>query len=343
VSRTHAWILAPALALAGCSEAPVERTLQIVTGHESDAFSKDPAVTAIHIEAKSVNGTTFSADTTPGGSFDLGDVPEDEPLVVEVSGTSADGSVVVRGRSLTGILPGGFASPNIPVFVQRIGTWARPPGELERAHVDAPVAVIGEQYLMSSGGSGAAGANGAADAKLSDFYDLLTWNGGAATDAMPHVARSIVGRPNGMLLIGEDGATFVDTTGTDYEVSWPAPTGSFADIAGGRVVESPDGSSYVVGPTRTSTPSQTVLVVGSDFALSVLKTTVARKGAASAWAPSVGLVVVAGNASGSGLEVLSEGGSAFAARDFAADATEGAAAVVVDEGTMALVGGIDAG
>ncbi len=341
MDRHFGWLVAAALLGGGCTDEPIERTLQIVTGHETDTFSAAPAVTKIRIEAKTASGATFVAETTPGGTFDLGEVPEEEPLVVEVTGTSAEGAAVVRGRSLSGIVPGAFASADIPVFVQRVGTWARPPGELVRAHVEAPAAVLGEQYLVTTGGSAAASAEGAADAKLGDFYDLLGW-GPAVTEAFAQTARSIVGRPGGMLLVGDLGASSVDTSGTAYDVAWPDSAGSFADVAGGQVVESPSGTSFVVGATRRSAASREVLAVSAGGALSVFRLVTARKGAAAAWAPGVGLVVACGSTDGAGFEVLAEGGTGFGARDMPADATEGAAAVVAGEGKMALVGGIDA-
>ncbi|MDI1447716.1 hypothetical protein [Polyangium sp. 6x1] len=333
------WLVAAALLGSGCSEEPIERTLQIVTGHEEDTFSAAPAVTKVRIEAKTASGTSFAAETTPGGTFDLGDVPDDEPLGVEMTGTTADGATVVRGRSLTGIVPSAFVS-NVPVFVQRVGRWARPPGGLVRAHVDAPVAVFGEQYLVTTGGSAAASADGAAEVRLGDSYDLLGW-GPAVADAYPLEARTIVGRPSGMMLVGDAGATAVDASGM-YAVAWPESAGTFADVAGGLVVESPSGTSYVVGATRAGTATDEVLAVSAEGVLSVLRLSAARKGAAAAWAPGVGLVVAAGSASAAGFEVLPEDGTAFVPRDMPADATEGAAAVVAGDGRMALVGGIDA-
>jgi len=330
-----------ALLASGCGEEPIERTLQIVTGHEEDTFSAAPAVTKIRIEAKTTTGTTFAAETTPGGTFDLGDVPEGEPLGVEVTGTTAEGATVVRGRSLTGIVPGAFASEDIPVFVQRVGTWARPPGGLVRAHVDAPGAVLGERFLLTTGGSTAASATGAAEVRLGDSYDLVGW-GPAVTPELPRRARSIVGRLGGMLLVGDTGASVVNVDGTNYDVAWPESAGSFADVAGGVVVDSPSGTSHVVGATRVDTETDKVLLADASGVLSTRKLAAARKGAAAAWAPGVGLVVVAGSASAAGFEVLPEGGTAFVARDMPADATEGAAAVVAGDGKMALVGGIDA-
>ncbi|MDI1478787.1 hypothetical protein [Polyangium sp. y55x31] len=333
------WLVVAALLGSGCTEEPIERTLQIVTGHEADTFSAAPAVTKIRIEAKTATGSTFAAETTPGGTFDLGEVPDDEPLGVEVTGTTAEGVTVVRGRSLTGVVPGAFVR-DVPVFVQRVGKWARPPGELVRAHVDAPAAVLGEQFLVTTGGSAAASAEGADDVRLGDSYDLLGW-GPAVMDAFALTARTIVGRPSGMMLVGETSASAVDGSGR-YAVAWPESAGSFADVAGGLVVESPSGTSYVVGATRAGTATDEVLAVSSEGALSVLRLSAARKGAAAAWAPGVGLVVVGGSASATGFEVLPEGGTAFVQKDMPADATEGAAAVVAGDGKMALVGGLDA-
>ncbi len=324
----------------GCQEEPLERTLRIVTGLETDTFTASPAVTKVRIEVKTASGETFAADAVPGGSFDLGELPIDEPLGIEVTGTSADGLVVVRGRSLAGVLPSAFASEDIPVFVQRLGTWARPPGRLDRAHVDAPACVLGERYVATTGGLSAADEGGVADARDGDFYDLLAWNS-AGSGTFPVTARSLVGRIDGMLVVGDAGASFIGADGSQVSAQVPSGLSSYADVAGGLVVESPSGTSYVVGAARETGATQGVLGFGKDGLVSALSTVVTRTGAASAWAAGVGLVVVGGSATGAGFEVVPEGQTAFVTRDMPPDATVGAAAVTLGQGRMVLIGGVD--
>ena len=62
-------------------------------------------------------------------------VGSEELLTFEATGVDATGSVVVRGRSLSGILLAGVSGGVIPIFVQRVNQWARPPGGLGRTRV----------------------------------------------------------------------------------------------------------------------------------------------------------------------------------------------------------------
>lgn len=328
-----------ALAVGGCSSEPLERTLHIVTGLETDTFTATPAVTKVRIEARTNAGKVFAADAVPGGAFDLGDVPEDEPLAIDVTGTSADGLVVVRGRSLSAVLPSAFVTEDVPVFVQRVGTWARPPGALDRAHVDAQACVIGERFVATTGGSSARSKDGAADATIGDFYDLLAWNS-AASSAFPVAAKSIVGRYDGMLVVGDSAAMFVTSDASPTTVPLPTGLTSFADVAGGYVVESPGGTSFIMGATRGDVPTQGVLGFGADGLVTAMSLVQARVGAASAWAEGVGLVVVGGSATGTGFELLPEGQTAFVARDLPTDATVGAAVVALSKERMVLIGGV---
>lgn len=327
------------LGLAGCgSNAAESRTIAIVTGHENDTFTQSPAVETVRITVTTVSGTSFTAETTPGGSFDLGELPSNEALVIEVVGVTADGIAVVRGRSLSGILLGAY-NASVPVFVQRVRTFARPPGSLTRAHVRAPATVIGEQYLATTGGENAFDVAGEADPNLGDFYDLGTWDGRVTTDTFPLRARSLVGRYNGLFLIADDGATWLSSDGTLQTAPLPSALASYGDVAGGTVVEAPSGTTYVVGAGRQDTPSKAVLAMAADGTLSAYSLLEARQGAAVTWAEGLGLVIAGGSATATGVEVLEEGQTAFVAKDFPPDPTVNAAAVLAVDGRFALVGG----
>ncbi|WP_235879700.1 hypothetical protein [Polyangium aurulentum] len=328
-----------AAALAGCGEDTPERTIAVITGLEKDTFSQEPKVVSLHIEATSASGTKYTADSTPGGSFDFGEVLADEPIAVDVTGTDASGEVVVAGRSLSGLVPGAFASSEIPVFVQRLGAWARPPGELVRAHVDAQAGVLGERYLATTGGTWAGDAKGEADARFGDFYDMVSF-APAVTPVLPKNAKSLLVRFNALLVISDDEAFWADTsTGAYYEVPLPSGLASFADVAGGRVVEASTGTGYIVGATRPSGPTKAVLAVNSDGTIEALTLNEARQGAAAAWSPGIGLLVAGGSATGAGYEVLPSGKTKFLPRDAPADPTEGAGAAATEAGVMTLVGG----
>lgn len=339
-------LLATAGALAlGCSSDPPILSIEIITGHEKDTFSQAPAVTRVDITARAAEGDlTLSASAPPGGSFDFGEVPSDRLLSFEATGVDATGAVVVRGRSISGIYLAGVSGGLIPIFVERVNQWARPPGGLLRAHLGAPAAVLAERYLMTTGGASASSADGSEEPTTSDFYDLFAF-GGAVGPAMPRAARSMVARTTAILLVDDAGASWVDfDTGTYDDAALPAGLGSFADVAGGQTIESSDGRSFIVGSTRREGAKTTaVLEVKADGSLAVLSLGQARAGAAATWLEGTGLVVAGGSAEGPGVEVLAPGATGFLGRDFPPDAVEGAGAVIVDPARIALVGGVLAG
>ena len=339
------WIGAAASLLAGCSSDVPVLSIDIVTGHEKDTFTQAPAVTRVDIVGRTLGGAVaHSASAAPGGAFDFGEVRSEEVLTFEATGVDASGSVVVEGRSLSGIPLSAVAGGVIPVFAQRVNQWARPPGGLARAHLGAPVAVLGERFLMTTGGSSAAGAEGSADPKTSDFYDLFGYGGGEGL-TMPRAARSMVARIGAVLLIDEAGASWVDFDINAYEdMALPAGLGSFADVAGGQTIESSEGRSFVIGATRRGgEKTAAILEIKFDGALAALELEHPRSGAAAVWLEGTGLVVAGGSADAPGIEVLAPGTTGFVVREFPFDAAEGAGAVVVDSARIALVGGVLAG
>src|SRR5204862_76302 len=68
--------------------------------------------------------------------------------------------------------------------------------------------VLGERYVATTGGSSAQNEDGAADSRIGDFYDLLSWNS-AASSSFPVVAGSLGGRCDGGLGVGYSAAHFV--------------------------------------------------------------------------------------------------------------------------------------
>jgi hypothetical protein len=336
-------------ALTSCSTAPKELHLDINTGHETDTFSMDPPVTRLTISAKSPDGSTaLIATAFPGGTFDLGDVVETQSLGFEVAGYDALGHLVVRGRSLGAIslLSTGKES-TIPVFVQRVGQWARPSGELERAHVGAPTGVLAEQYVWQSGGK-AYDEKGEASATSSDFYDLFAQEG-ATGPTFERAPETIVSFGSAAMVFDQEAGTSIDFSAqTKGDLTLPEGLGSFAEIAGGTPIYDEDGTAYVVGATRSSgEPTSAVLIITSNGTLSATKLSTPRLGAAAAWVPSFGLMVAGGSDMGAGVEVLPYQTTTFIAGGYAPDAVVGAAAVLDPRDAtnlkMFLVGGSDAG
>ncbi|WP_437282572.1 hypothetical protein WME90_18930 [Sorangium sp. So ce375] len=341
------------LSLLGCASEPRILTVEVVPGHEATAFQDDPPVARIEVTATAADGdVTVSAAAAPGGELDFGEIPAERAYTFEVRGLDAGGATVVRGRSAAGIYLAGVTGDVLPLFAQRTGRWARPPGELAAARVGAPGAALAERYLLLTGGA-AAGGGAAADVDPArvDGYDLATWGGSSSTGALPRAARSLVVRGDLLLTVDDEGASWTDVAaGQSAEASLPEGLGSFAEVAGGRTVEASDGRSFVVGATRAGLaagapgePSDAVLVVGADGALSVARLRHARAGAAAVWLEGLGLVVAGGSAEGAGLELLGDGATAFSPTSFPPDPSEGAGAAVTGPGEVVLVGGVQGG
>src|SRR5262249_28333886 len=147
----------PALAwlLSACSSNTPSLHLDVNSGQESSAMKADPPVVRVDVTAISPDGTKgLIASVAPGGSFDLGDITNDQHLTFEVSGLDAKGQTVVRGRSL-GAIPVGSLAGTLPVFVQRVNTWARPDNGLLHTHVGGAAGVIAQRSLILSGGTAA--------------------------------------------------------------------------------------------------------------------------------------------------------------------------------------------
>lgn len=326
--------------LVGCASEPRTLTIEVVTGHETGAFREEPAVARIDVTATALEGDAkVSASGSPGGMLDFGEIPADQLFTFEVSGKDAAGATVVRGRSLTGIPLGALQGDVLPVFAQRLGQWARPPGALATTRVDAPGGVLNERFVLLTGGDAA----GDSDTAPIDAYDLLTL-GGSTSPALPRAARSLVTLGEVLLLIDDRGATWVDVAGDEVaEVALPAGLSSFAEVAGGRTLEAGDGRTFVVGATRAAPATAAVLAIGADRSLTVVRLGQERAGAAAVWVNGLGLVVAGGSAKGAGVEVLGDGATSFSPRPFPPDPVEGAAAVVTGLGEIALLGGVLAG
>ncbi|MBW2457885.1 MAG: hypothetical protein JRI68_25490 [Deltaproteobacteria bacterium] len=334
-----AFILLVGATCSACTSDPPVVTIDVTTGHETDAFSQDPAVTEVTVKGLTVDGATLmSATAQPGGSFSLGEVAEDELLRFEVTGTDATSTLQVRGRSL-GLVIGELAADVLPVFAQRLGQWARPPSQLDHSHVGGLGAVLGERLLMVTGGSA---TDGAEDGSVA-FYDLLAL-GGATGGVLSFVPKSIVVSADGdaALFIDEHEAHWIDFAAAESAIVEP-PDGlsSFDQIAGGKTVVGPE-ASYVVGATRSSAPSDRILVVAADRSLSSATLTAPRQHAAAAWVPDVGLAIAGGSDTAAGVEVLAAGGSTATLRPFEPDAVIGAGAVKgIVGGELLLLCGVD--
>ena len=102
-----------------------------------------------------------------------------------------------------------------------------------------------------------------------------------------------------------------------------------------------DGSSYVVGPTRTDAPSSVVLHVGLLADLTAIRLPEARQGCAATYVPDRGLVVAGGHAAESGALIVPPDGTAFSALPYPPDPVQGAGAAPLGDDRLLIAGGLD--
>lgn len=336
------WLsLAVLVGMTGACKKGLQVDVEVSTGQEHGSLSLDPKITRVDLVGKTVDGkTTVKASAAPGGSFDLGEVSDGVPFVFDVKGVGADGTTLAEGRTVDVDLSN-IVSGTIPIFLQRLGGFARPVGAIPTTHVHGLGAVFLERFLLLSGGDAAADAAGASNTKLGDFYDLLTM-GGKEGGVFPRNPGVLVVRGNSVFVADEMGGTWVDlSTTSQSEVA--APDGAaFADVVNGRAIETETGDTWIVGATRDGPPSAAILVVGSDSTLSARTLGTPRAGAAATWIAGVGLVVYGGSDTAEGVEIIPTTG-ASSTLPYPADATKGAALATLQNDQAVLVGGILAG
>jgi hypothetical protein len=318
-----------------CSSDTPNVHLEITVGQEKDAFSQDPKVVSVEVRGVAPSGlTVLAATSTPGGELDFGDVASDTQLTFEVTGLDAQGKAVMLGRSL-GAIPLNALTGALPIFTQRVNQWARPPGGLVQTHAGGVAGVAAERYLVLGGGTVPMG--GKVDEV--EVYDLLALDG-LVLGGIKSQPETLVPRGSAMLFASHKSTTSIDfSSGEGTDVATPAGLASYGAIAGGQPVDATDGRTFVVGGTRPSDPTKSVLVVAADGSLSALELVEARAGAAAVWVEGVGLVVAGGSATGAGVELLSPKAKSFAALSFPPDATVGAGAVIDGPTGVVLVGG----
>ena len=343
------------LLLAACSTSATDLTIDVTTGQETTAFTDAPAVSAVSITVKSVDGSVdMQQSTTVGGSVDFGNVPNNQAITIGVAGY-AGSTQVMSGSSLSGLELAAIGGGVLPVFVERDNTWARPSGQLAAGHVGGTAAVVAGRFLFLTGGAAPSGAS-STDPSGVDAYDVLSLGGDRTSPAFSLVPQTIVSldpisgaadpsqADPRLLLLASTGASLLDYTSSEASTpSLPVGLSSFADAAGGRIIPAtggPTGSRvFVVGATRLGAPSRAVLEVDSDGTLAGYALLTPRQGAAATWVETVGLVVAGGSMEGSGVEVLAPTATSFAPTAYGPDQVQGAAAITDANGGLVLVGG----
>jgi len=355
----------------------------VTTGDESDAWSRAPVPTSVAIDTVDEQGHAREIRRAnlvhPTENIDLGTVPLSDVGALRLQAFDAQGTVRLKGQTpwlqfgalrTLSLAPKatGTSEGSVPLFVQRVGEFARLPlsangngngnGNIATGPVDA-------LRVQSVGGRLIVGAQGTRIA----MYDLLTL--AERTDKpdslanLPRAARSFAvtfasadtnERFFGALalVIDERGATHVDlATGLSRDVQSPTG-GSFADVAGGHTVQGSDGTAYIVGATRAQGgPSRHVLVIPTRSAPYFATLAYAREGACATWVEGRGLVVIGGSTQSSrsssdepasaGVEWLAPGAAQSAALTFGPERVRNCAAAVIAASRVAVIGGSFAG
>lgn len=315
------------LLAASCSSAP-EGAIAIVTGEETDVFTRAPAPVALVTEKIASDGSRseLGRSALPVDTVDLGELPSTEAGAIAVRGLGPGGEPLVRGESLF-VQWGALEQTTLELFVQRTGELARMPRG-PAAFEPAIATMLAGRWVLAANGT------------TTMLYDLLSLRALASAPTLPRPARSIATYDTAALVIDEQGATTFDlATGASTPLD-PPDEGSFADVAGGARVIAPDGTQLVVGATRpTGGPSGRVLVVDPSGSASFAALATAREGACAAYVEGRGLVVYGGDAAGAGAEVLAPGASLATALPFPPDAVRGCAAAALDHGHVVIAGG----
>ena len=352
------WLAAGSVALVlGCSEGepypPGE--IELIVGAETYAWSAEPTPDRLIVSREDEDGNVEDHATLedPTERFSMG---TDGVSRFEVNGLSADDERCIWGRShwlntptLTGYL--------LPLFVGRVGEFARPPGTIRWDHGQRPPAVmLGERYVLAAGA-------GDVGAVLTDAYDLGLWAPGSAPelwcpdeDEECHIRSLAVVDYAIVAAVGDSWfRSFVFSASSDVlggliveydDASLPEGLDEFSEVAGGRALTAPDGDVFVVGATRAENATDAILrlVASTDDAALTLRTirlAAPRVGAGAIWTEDHGLVLVGGSDDAPGLEVLAEGETESVTLPYPADATQGAGLAALDGDRLLRIGGVD--
>lgn len=333
-------------------------TITVTTGGESGALTDAPAVTSVMFTAVDETGAsvTLAQSTLPMTTdINLGDPSQEEVVSIQLTGTSATGPVVFGATPFAEL--GALSGTSIPLFVQRKGELARMPGAFPDARA-TPLLATTNRAIYVVGGT----ISGSQTTPPIGAYDLLLLDQIPDTWAPPQSATSFAlvelteEDADGDLALG----VFIDAQSAsviglatqilecsdDPTVSPTACTKTgtvtWSTVAGGATVMGPDGTAYVVGASKTDTPSGSIVMLPPTiFSTGSLATATfsPRQGAAVAWAPSGGVFIYGGssNPETSGVEIISATLTPIF-NGYQPDGAMGLAAVAFDANDMLIAG-----
>jgi hypothetical protein len=341
--RTTTLFSAPILLLlAACGEVSTPNgQLCFTGGQESSALAGISHFTVDRIDTKGKIKSIYDGTTLPE-TLDMGSTGT---YRFRATGLDASGNAVARGETFQQdvALLGGVQAP---IFLARTDRTSLADEQFSIAPGENPkVGIIAAQALWLW-------ANPSSDHITTDAYNFAYWQ--QVSPKSSSVDFTSIACPVApcdwqtlvvvggyfAIAIGKEWALLADEY-NGYAVDYPLPSnlGSFADIAGGRVLAGADFSAVIVGGARADTPTANVVGFDKQANASVMMLSAARAGAATLFEPEVGLLVVGGSSDGAGVERVEPGGDAFVALDYPPDPVTGAALVVDDATHVLRVGG----
>lgn len=328
------------LAAACSSSTAVTPTLAVTPGLEPSPLTAAAGVTRVELRVRGVSGvsgvagteTTVATAKPDDGGLDVPDAARTGIGSLVLAGLGADGGELAYGRTpaidLTGI-----STYSAQIFVQKPGLARML--TLPAAPVAPRVGMFGVRYL-------ALVEPASKDLELVDLLGVRTYTKRGAFAVAPSAAVLFAGTY--ALAIATDGTTSLVDFDAGTSTSPALPSGVLAgDLAGARGIVGDDGSAYLVAATRATltsggggAPSDLVLRLGTDGALTARRLATKRAGASAVWLEGRGLVVLGGaaDAGSAGAEILASGATTASPLPFATDATAGAIAVAVDTHTV---------
>ena len=362
-------------AVAACSSQD-SATVEITPGGETTTFTQTPAVTRIVIQSVDTSGnvTTLGSAPVSATTIPLTSQSESATVTLEAWGYDAEDAGVVFGATLP-LLFGDVVGDNVPIFVGRIGQFARAPGPPADSRQAPLLSFVQGQYLFVAGGTAEDGGTvSESDAgpaftptSTTEIYDfgqfqtlgspptLPSLDGGA-----PFAPQSVAVTGTVAWLVSPQGGLYFDlSSNAPAQITQPTLGGSFtfANVAGGVTLSDAQGTQYIVGATRTTgAPTAALLEINPndvtnstypDGNAAWLTLSEPRLGAAATWLDSGnGLIVVTGgSASGSGVEVIAPvagtttGTAMGTPLGYPADPSSGSGAAAMPDGVHVLLAG----
>ncbi len=298
---------------------------------EGSTWNDAPAVSTLRIKLVGDAGTREIA--TVAAKEGTSALPKLDPGTsgsVFVEGIGEGQAIVARGNSVS-VSFDSLAGYTLRAFVSRLGTVAELPGAWSTALETIAMARTDERTLALFQKS--------TDGARVRFYDLATLYPLSSEISLTRAPTSVAARNGVALLLDSSELAWLQLSdGTSSATTVPSGV-ALGDISEGRTVYADSGGALIVGATRASSTSASVLAVGADGALFAARLVHSRTRAGITFAAGVGLVVCGGSQTDPALEVLTENTSQARALDTQSDPADERACATLANGQVIVAGG----